>query len=168
MSGHFCENRYFTIDQKHDINFSFRSSKTRGSWMKSESLKIVLVEDNHDVRRIFQLILESRGYSVQSFATGQAALQAIREAAPDAAIIDIGLPDIGGFDLAQEIRNAGINSLLIALTGHDSEQYRIRSAEVGFAAHYVKPCELGKICDWIESELSSIESNQSTNVERAA
>jgi two-component system CheB/CheR fusion protein len=105
-------------------------------------LDILLVEDNADARTTLQMLLELEGHRVRAAETGA---EAVHRAAPplDVALIDIGLPDVDGYDVARRIRATehGKSAYLIALTGYGQAEDRRRAAEAGFDAHLVKPVD---------------------------
>ena len=75
---------------------------------------------------------------------GRTALSLAQERLPDVVLLDIGMPDVSGYDVARAIRREawGRNMRLIALTGWGQAEHRRRSLEVGFDDHLVKPVEL--------------------------
>jgi PAS domain S-box-containing protein len=102
-------------------------------------LSILVVEDNEDARESLRVVLAQRGQRVRVAHDGQDAIEQARAQVPEVALIDIGLPDIDGYEVARAIRalpgGAGIR--LIALTGFSAQPER--SAAAGFDAHLVKP-----------------------------
>jgi PAS domain S-box-containing protein len=116
-------------------------------------LKILVVDDNRDAADTCAMLLEASGHHVQTAYTGRQALELARTFRPHALLLDIGLPDIDGYKLAQQIRAApwGHSAVLIAVTGWGQEQDRLRAVEAGFDQHLVKP-----ICaEMVESLLQS-------------
>jgi two-component system CheB/CheR fusion protein len=114
---------------------------------------IVLIEDNDDARRILQELLTDDGYTVFSAGTGREGLQRIRETSPDAAIIDIGLPDIDGFEVARTIRAdfASVPITLVALTGFGQPDDVAAALAAGFDAHLTKPVSFAKLESILQS-----------------
>jgi CheY-like chemotaxis protein len=103
---------------------------------------ILIVEDNPDARESLRRLLELQGHRVRVAAEGRSALAAIRAAAPEVALVDLGLPGMDGYELARLIRaEARRRILLIALTGYGAPEDRRRSAESGFDLHLVKPLD---------------------------
>jgi signal transduction histidine kinase len=99
---------------------------------------ILIVEDNSDARETLRRLLELQGHRVRVAAEGTAALEAVRAAAPDVALVDIGLPGMDGYELARRIRaEAKRHVVLIALTGYGLLEDRRRSTEAGFDEHLV-------------------------------
>lgn len=109
--------------------------------------KIVLIEDNEDGRKILHELLTDDGYLVTPAASGREGLDLILKSQPDAAIVDIGLPDIDGYSVARQIRTqpACNGILLIALTGFGQEEDKIAALKAGFDAHLTKPVSLAKL-----------------------
>jgi PAS domain S-box-containing protein len=104
-------------------------------------LKILVVDDNRDAADTCATLLELSGYQVQTAYDGQAALELAELFRPHALLLDIGLPDFSGYELAQKVRAApwGSDTLLIALTGWGQGEDKRRALEAGFAHHLTKP-----------------------------
>lgn len=112
---------------------------------------IVLVEDNQDSRQMLEALLKLDGHHVNAASDGQTGLELILHQRPDAAIVDIGLPGMTGYDVAQRVRQELADKIfLIALTGYGREEDRRAVQKAGFDAHLVKPlkpAELAKALD---------------------
>ena len=107
-------------------------------------LEILLVEDHRDARTTMRMLLTlHHGHVVHEAADGATALRLAAQAKPDLALIDIGLPDMSGHEVARRIRAApGAETIvLVALTGHGSDEDRQRAMEAGFDFHLVKPVQ---------------------------
>jgi CheY-like chemotaxis protein len=104
-------------------------------------LKIMVIDDNQDAAETCALLLELSGHRVKTAFTGTRALELAQAFEPDALLIDIGLPDITGYELARKARAAswGRDAILIALTGWGQEEDRRRAFEAGFNHHLTKP-----------------------------
>jgi CheY-like chemotaxis protein len=102
---------------------------------------ILLVEDNDDARTMLEVMLLQSGHSVRAVATGSAAVEEATRAPPDVALIDIGLPDISGYEVARRLRSAGLvgRPKLIALTGYGQEKDARAAKKAGFDLHLTKP-----------------------------
>lgn len=112
----------------------------RQSDINPAALRILLVEDNLDLLRLLGKVLQSAGHEVRTASDGFEGLRLGKEWKPDAALLDIGLPGLGGLDLARELRIAlGHSVRLFALTGYgyDEDLEKIRLA--GFDGHLIKP-----------------------------
>ncbi len=108
-------------------------------------LRILIVDDNEDAATALELLLEEAGHSVRIAHTGPAGLAAALEFLPDVMLLDIGLPELDGFEVAKRIRqqDALHNIVLVAMTGYGLEKERQRSQEAGFDHHLVKPADFG-------------------------
>jgi signal transduction histidine kinase len=106
--------------------------------------RIVIIEDNPDFRDALRVLLESWGHHVEEAATGNRGLELIRESHPEVALVDLGLPGLDGYAVAEAVRSApgGENVLLVAITGYGGLQVRRRTKDVGFDAHLTKPVNL--------------------------
>ena len=110
--------------------------------MDGRTLDILVVEDNADARATLQMLLELEGHRVRTAESGAQGIE--RSAAPlDAALIDIGLPDVDGYDVARRIRTTphGKDAYLVALTGYGQPEDRDRALAAGFDVHLVKPVD---------------------------
>lgn len=109
------------------------------------SYRVLIVEDNRGIRKITQRLLEIAGHQVVgAAASGDAAIEAVQIKQPQIVLIDIGLPDMDGYELASRLRRLPQHEarMLIALTGYGREEDRRRSTEAGFDLHLVKPASL--------------------------
>lgn len=105
---------------------------------------VVIVEDQDDNREVLAGLLRMEGFAVHSAANGADGLKLIDEIQPDAAVVDIGLPGIDGYEVARSLSNESGNKrkpLLIALTGYGQAQDVARAFEAGFDHHLVKPLQ---------------------------
>ena len=112
-----------------------------------EPLRILIVEDNADSRQMLETILRLDGYQVATASDGLQGLEAIRSAPPDIALIDIGLPQLDGYQLAKRVRAQHPNAKLrlVALTGYGRDEDRKAVMEAGFDEHLVKPVHPGDL-----------------------
>jgi CheY-like chemotaxis protein len=106
----------------------------------TRSRRILLIEDNRDSRQMLRMLLELNGHRVDDAADGLTGIKLAAEYAPEVALIDIGLPDVDGYAVAERIRKLlGAQVRLIALTGYGDPEARRRTAVAGFDLHLVKP-----------------------------
>jgi signal transduction histidine kinase/ActR/RegA family two-component response regulator len=112
--------------------------------------RILVVDDNRDAANIVAALLRTLGATVQVANSGRDALDVLKDFQPDAILLDIGMPEMDGLEVARRIRAAesgGHRSLLVALTGwgqtHDIEQSRA----AGFDYHFVKPLNVDALRD---------------------
>ena len=121
-------------------------------------LKVLIVEDNRDARTTLRMLLTiGHGHTVYEAPDGASGVRGALELKPDVALIDIGLPDLDGHEVARRIR-AELDRdaiVLVALTGYGTEEDRRLAEEAGFDIHLVKPVEpaaLAKIFDDVAGE----------------
>lgn len=112
------------------------------------ALRILLVEDHPEVAAAQALLLRALGYEVQTAADGPTAIEMAKSQRPDVAVVDIGLPGIDGYQVAESLRRDPATSgiRLIALTAYGSAEDRQRSQRSGFEAHLVKPASIDQLC----------------------
>jgi two-component system, sensor histidine kinase len=105
------------------------------------ALRITLVDDNDDARAVLGELLETWGHRVSHANTGAAGVRAINEQHADVALIDIGLPDMDGYDVARQVVGAAAaeRPLLVALSGFGRAEDRERAHRAGFDHHLTKP-----------------------------
>jgi two-component system CheB/CheR fusion protein len=106
-------------------------------------LEIVVVEDNDDSRMMMCELLELSGFHCHTAATGPLGLELVKEHRPDVALIDIGLPELDGLEVARLLRQDARNDqvFLVALTGYGQREDRDAAHRAGFDAHLVKPVD---------------------------
>ena len=107
------------------------------------ALKVLVVDDNRDALDTSAMLLRMNGHDVRTASDGASALTTLNGFAPDVALLDIGLPDVDGYEVARRIRAeaGGRPLLLIAVTGWGGRSDRKRSRDAGFDEHLVKPVE---------------------------
>ena len=105
-------------------------------------MRILVVDDNHDAADSMHLLLESMNQDVATVYDGSSALAAVRTFDPDVVLLDIGMPAVSGYEVAQQIgrdRPALTRPVLVAITGWGQEADRQRARDCGFRYHFVKP-----------------------------
>jgi CheY-like chemotaxis protein len=104
--------------------------------------RVLIVEDNDDARTMLRHLLERSGHEVHEAADGLTGLDRALWLEIDAAVVDIGLPEMDGYEVARRVRAAGrAGVLLVAITGYGQVSDRQRSSEAGFDAHLTKPVD---------------------------
>jgi signal transduction histidine kinase/CheY-like chemotaxis protein len=120
---------------------------TPASFISAETYRILLADDNVDFVNSIGALLTAMGHSVVITHNGPDALAAAKRFCPDYAFLDIGLPQMSGYDLARGIRNlsCGAMTVMIAVTGWGQEKDRQLAFEAGFDHHMVKPVRFEQI-----------------------
>jgi signal transduction histidine kinase/DNA-binding response OmpR family regulator len=112
---------------------------------------ILLIEDNADIRETLAELLRRRGHAVREADGGHAGIEIARAAPPEIALVDIGLPELDGFEVAARLRELAPAARLVALTGYGGAEDRRRGSEAGFRAHLVKPVDIDELTALIDS-----------------
>lgn len=107
------------------------------------SLRVMIVDDNEDAAQMLGMFLEAAGHAVRIEHGALAALANARADAPDLFLLDIGLPEMDGNELARQLRAdpATAKAMIIAVTGYGQAQDRERTRDAGFDHHLVKPVD---------------------------
>jgi signal transduction histidine kinase/ActR/RegA family two-component response regulator len=109
----------------------------------SRPLKILLIDDNEDIRISMRLLLEQARHTVCVAADGHAGVEAAISSKPQVAIVDIGMPGMDGYQVARELREKlGNDIFLIAMTGYGATQDVQLAKDAGFDEHIKKPASL--------------------------
>lgn len=111
------------------------------------ALRVMVVDDNADAADTLALLLRAKGHRVTAHYTAYAALEAARREPPQVCLLDIGLPDLNGYELARHLRSLPetAHATLIAVSGYGKGQDRQQSEAAGFAHHLVKPVEAAQL-----------------------
>ena len=111
------------------------------------SQRILVVDDNSDAADTLAELLEMYGHTVRTAYTGAQAAERTLEFKPDIVFLDIGLPDMNGYEVAVKLRQLPIPQqfLLVALTGYGQEHDRQAALAAGFNEHFAKPVDFGKL-----------------------
>jgi PAS domain S-box-containing protein len=118
---------------------------------------VLVVDDNADSADSLREMLNAAGYKASSTYTGRSALDAVAEDKPDVALLDIGLPDIDGYEVCRRIRSqSGMHQpVLIAVTGWGQERDKERAIASGFNGHLTKPADPGKLMAMLREMVST-------------
>jgi PAS domain S-box-containing protein len=121
---------------------------------RHRGLQVMVVDDNRDVAESCKTLLELSGHRVSTAYTGREALELAENLHPDVILLDIGLPDISGYEVARCVRATswGANADLIAVTGWGQDTDRERAFRAGFDHHLTKPIST----DSLETLLQSL------------
>ena len=120
--------------------------------------RILIADDNRDAAESLSMLLELAGHEVRVAHLGRAALSLAQTFRPDTALLDIGMPDLSGYEVAQDLRREpwGPNIQLIAMTGWGQESDRQRALAAGFDLHLIKPIDLDVLESLISNNLRTI------------
>ena len=131
------------LPAQDDLDTGAAPSDTAADAPARTSRRILVVDDNRDSAESLALLLRLSGHEVMAVHDGLAAVEAAESWAAEIVLLDIGLPDLDGYEVATRIRQRsdGRRVTLIAVTGWGQDSDRRRSREAGFDAHLTKPVE---------------------------
>ena len=121
-----------------------RNGAARG---EAHQRRLLLVDDNVDAVESLALLLQADGHDVRTAHDGTSALALVESFRPDLIVLDIGLPGMNGYEIAQRIRarpEFGAPTL-VALTGYGQQEDRKRARAAGFDHHFIKPADVGAL-----------------------
>jgi CheY-like chemotaxis protein len=104
---------------------------------------LLIADDNDDAAESLAMLLRMEGHEVVVVGNGRDALNAVSERRPSVVLLDIGMPDISGYEVARQLRQttAGKSLTLIAVTGWGQERDKLRARQAGFDHHFTKPID---------------------------
>jgi CheY-like chemotaxis protein len=118
---------------------------------KAKSRRVLVVDDNQDAADSLAMLLGVRGEEVRIAYDGAKALEVERDFKPDVVLLDIGLPAISGYDVAERIRDKrGDKVLIVAITGWGQEKDLRRAEDAGIDHHFTKPVDFEALVALIE------------------
>lgn len=139
-------------NQMADVNIDTAPAVTQ----TPQRFRILVVDDNHDSALSLAMMLSIMGHETRTAHDGESAVATAESFLPEVVLLDIGLPKLNGYEVAQRIRESawGQSMFLIAVTGWGQDEDRQRSSEVGLNVHMVKPVEPAAL-ERLLSELGS-------------
>jgi len=129
---------------------SSASTKINTPHAISAPLRVLIADDNHDSAASLAALLELIGHEVTIAYDGLEAIEKAATFSPDVILLDIGMPQLNGYEAARRIRESGNQGIkLLALTGMGQEEDRRLSMEAGFDAHLIKPVGLASLTEFL-------------------
>jgi signal transduction histidine kinase len=107
-------------------------------------MRILIIDDNEDAAVGLKKLLSYHGHILEAAHTGRDGLHIAKHFMPDIVLLDIGLPDMDGYEVARQMKSAGIDSL-VAITGYGQENDREKARDAGFVEHLVKPVGINDV-----------------------
>ncbi len=118
---------------------------------------ILIIDDDRGIRDGFKLLLERKGYLIDTAETGSEAIEKVRSKYFNLALIDIRLPDIDGTALLSEFRELNPEMKKIIITGYSTRENAIESLNQGANAYLEKPVTPGKLLEFVAKKLAEQE-----------
>ena len=147
-SGGLNQGSYFHVTLPRLAHSTLQPTKSlERTGAQSARQRVVIVEDQDDARDMLRALLQAKGYLVFEARDGKEAIETIEEVHPHAALVDLGLPVLNGFEVARQLRNNPVlnDVLLVALSGYGSSSDVEAARAAGFNHHLTKPAELAEI-----------------------
>ncbi|MCX8528923.1 MAG: hypothetical protein RL036_306 [Actinomycetota bacterium] len=110
-----------------------------------ENVKVLIVDDEPNIRDLLSTSLRFAGFSVHAVANGADAVNAAEKGAPDIILLDVMLPDMNGFSVTKKLRSMGINAPVLFLTARDETADKVTGLTVGGDDYMTKPFSLDEI-----------------------
>jgi len=112
--------------------------------------RILIVDDNKDLAASLARLLRILGHEVEVVYDGRKGIEIARSFRPEVVLLDIGLPNLDGYQVARTLREEGFHdTIIIAVSGYGQEEDRKRSREAGMDHHLTKPVDLKTISELI-------------------
>ena len=118
--------------------------------------KILIVDDDPNIRKTLARILTDWGYEASGAADGLAALEAIRSAPPALVLLDMQMPGMGGLEFLKAVRAVQPDLAVIMITGVEDEEQAKKSMELGASDYIVKPFDFDYLRDSVRAKLATV------------
>ena len=115
--------------------------------------RLLLVDDEENLRSMLQAALQHHGYDVHPVAAGREAMAAVPDVRPDLIVLDVMLPDLDGFEVCRRLRSEGVRTPVLFLTARDSTDDKVRGLTLGGDDYLAKPFSLEELVARIDAVL---------------
>jgi DNA-binding NtrC family response regulator len=133
-----------------------------------ETPRILIVDDDENIRKVLETILEEEGYSVDSVDTARKAMERTRRKFYNLALIDIRLPDMEGIELLTRVKDTTPKMRKIIITGYPTLQNAVEAVNRGADAYIMKPFDVEKVLKTIEEQLRKQHEEKQYSQEKVA
>jgi len=129
-------------------------------------IRVLIVEDCRDTAESLAILLDRSGYETNVAANGQNALAAVGQRVPDIILLDIGLPDINGWELAKKFRAIKVlqNTMIVAISGHGRADDVEESRRAGCSMHLLKPVDFQELLEQLDGGLKKFQASAGQKV----
>jgi DNA-binding NtrC family response regulator len=131
-----------------------------------ETARILVIDDDENIRKVLETILTDEGYSVESADTAKKGIEKSEKAYYNLALIDVRLPDMEGTELLSKLRGTKPKMRKIIITGYPTLQNAIAAVNKGADAYVMKPFDVEKILQTIKEQLKKQEEEKSFSEEK--
>jgi len=133
-----------------------------------ETTRILIVDDDENIRKVLTTILEDEGYDVESVDTAKKAIERTRRKFYNLALIDIRLPDMEGIELLTKMKNTTPKIRKLIITGYPTLQNAVEAVNRGADAYIMKPFDMEKVLEEIKDQLKKQQNEKRYNQEKVA
>jgi DNA-binding NtrC family response regulator len=133
-----------------------------------ETIRILIIDDDENIRKVLTTILEDEGYDVESVDTAKKAIERTRRKFYNLALIDIRLPDMEGIELLTKMKNTTPKIRKIIITGYPTLQNAVEAVNRGADAYIMKPFDMEKVLEEIKDQLKKQQKEKRYNQEKVA
>lgn len=132
----------------------------------SEAARILVIDDDENIRKVLKTILEDEGYIVDTAETAKESIEKSENSFYNVALIDVRLPDMEGIELLPKLRDTKPKMRKVIVTGYPTLQNAIAAVNKGADAYIVKPFEVDKILETIREQLKKQEEERRYSEEK--
>jgi DNA-binding NtrC family response regulator len=133
-----------------------------------ETIRILIIDDDENIRKVLTTILEDEGYDVESVDTAKKAIERTRRKFYNLALIDIRLPDMEGIELLTKMKNTTPKIRKIIITGYPTLQNAVEAVNRGADAYIMKPFDMEKVLEEIKDQLKKQQNEKRYSQEKVA
>ena len=133
-----------------------------------ENARILIIDDDENIRKVLTTILEDEGYDVESVDTAKKAIERTRRKSYNLALIDIRLPDMEGIELLTRMKNTTPKIRKIIITGYPTLQNAVEAVNRGADAYILKPFDMEKVLEEIKDQLKKQQNEKRYSQEKVA
>jgi DNA-binding NtrC family response regulator len=133
-----------------------------------EQPRILVIDDDANIRKVLEVILRDKGYGVDTASTGSAAIKKTQKDHYDLMLIDIRLPDMEGTELLTKIRDTTPKIRKVMVTGYPTLQNAVEAVNKGAHAYIMKPFDVDKMLDTVKEQLDKQKDERKFSEKRVA
>ena len=126
---------------------------TTRAGVRLAGLDVLIIDDNEDILQTLRFLLEKRGMHVTTANSGEKGITVFKNEEFDFVVLDIGLPDLSGYEVCKELKNIANKSIFIAQSGWGQPEDIKKAKDAGFDLHLTKPVKISELVDAMESFL---------------
>ncbi|MGB9671544.1 MAG: response regulator [Candidatus Bathyarchaeales archaeon] len=133
-----------------------------------EKARILIVDDDENIRKVLTTILEDEGYVIEAVENGKRAIEKTKKSFYNLVLIDIRLPDMEGTELLTKMKHAVPKTRKIIITGYPTLQNAIEAVNKGADAYVLKPFDMDSVLQTIRDQLKKQEEERKYSEEKVA